>query len=218
MNENLDVYEKLAMKILRILLLIALFSPDIGFAQAVITHDEYVVYDALLRLIYREERKEYQNVSYYVIYRSTKTDEYLYLEDAKRYRGLATDFLTKNKIPATLENKLFFGKYYLVDQKEIDDFFEKARAEIQSFEEEARNRNAILRIISANYWRPFYEKYPEAYGLYSLSRVGFTKNKEYAVVQIIRESSLTGYSRTYVLRKVERGWRIVTWSGSSSIS
>ena len=183
-----------------------------------IAPDEYAIYTTLLGTVFKEEKESYRNISYPVIYSLTGTDENLHLDEGRRYRGLASDFLAKNKTSASLEQKLPLKRYFLVEQKEIDDLFTKAREEIKAIEEQAKSQNAVVTIISANYWSPFYEKYPEAYGLFRLSRVGFTKNKEFAAAQIIQETSLTGFSRTFILRKLRKGWRIISWQGSSSIS
>jgi hypothetical protein len=56
---------------------------------------------------------------------------------------------------------------------------------------------------------PFYKKYPEASGYYTLSRVGF--NTLFAMVQVKREDIHSGFTRTYVLKKTKGKWKILSF-------
>ena len=206
------------MRLLLITFLATSLFTHVAVSQAASTGDECAVYNALMKSTYRDERVEFPTDSYYVIYRQTKIEDDLHLDVAKNHRDLAASFIAANKYPASLTSNLDFAKYYLVEEQEINEYFEKAQAEIKAIEAEAKAQNAGVIILPTNYWRLFHQKYPNAYGLYSLSRVGFSRNKEYALVQIVRDSALTGYSRTYLLRKVKGTWEPITWSGSSSIS
>jgi hypothetical protein len=197
-------------------IIVALIFP--GWAQSLKPSEEYAVYNAVLKSIYEDEIKYYPNHRYYVIYQQTKTDEDLKLGLAERYPGLIEDFMAKNKQSTALESKLVFAKYFFVDDLEIKKYFDTEQQEIKAAEAEAEKRNVVRVTISADYWRPFYEKYPKAFGLYRLSRVGFANNKRYAAVQVIRNSSLTGFSRTYLIRKIGTRWNPERWSGTSSIS
>jgi len=63
--------------------------------------------------------------------------------------------------------------------------------------------------IDAGPWQQFYEKYPGALGIISLSRVGFNSTKQEAVVRVAVQYGLLGGSgKVFVLSKRSEKWEI----------
>lgn len=188
-------------------------------AQTKLTQEEYAVYASVLKVIYKENRETYSNKSEFVIIDETKIDPELELPSDRKYRNLVKDFNQKNSTQGMVERKLPRGAYsetyYLVSQTEIDDINEKARIEYEK-RYAVEKLNPSIANPGGSSWTMFYQKYPEASGYYSLSRVGFSG--QFAMVQVKGDLGWNGFSRTYILKRVKGKWRIVTFSGSEWIT
>jgi len=188
-------------------------------AQTKLTQEEYAVYANVLKVIYKENRETYSNKSEFVILDETKVDPELELPSGRKYKNLVENFEQKNSSSGIVEKKLPRGayseNYYLVSQAEIDDINEKARTEYEK-RYAVENLNPSIANPGGSTWTLFYQKYPEASGYYSLSRVGFSG--QFAMVQVKGDLGWNGFSRTYILKRVKDKWRIVTFSGSEWIT
>jgi len=198
------------MKRLVVSVLLFLFCASNLLAQTRIRKEEYAVYASVLSVIYKDNRQTYSNKSHFVILNVTKVDPELDLTSSKRYKALFRDFKERNVTPGVIETRFPMGAYsetyYLVPPAEIDELFEKGQAEFDKRYEVEKLIKGRLN-PGGSTWMPFYEKYPEASGYYSLSRVGF--NGLLATVHVKREDVHSGFSRAYVLKKVKGKWRIV---------
>jgi hypothetical protein len=204
---------------LRCLTFIIVLVPLLNTAngQQAQSYDEYAVYNTVMREILNEDKDDESNRAYPVLLLQTKIDD-VYLDHAKPYRGLLRSFHTANAQSMTLDERLTFGKHFLIDEADLIRYLEQARREIDKMQEEAKTQNVLMMPTPTSYWRPFYEKYPDAIGLYTLSRVGFTTNHEYALVVVSQDAAFTGYTRAYVLRKFKSGWKSIRQHGSQWIS
>jgi len=198
------------MKKLVVSFFLILFGASNLLAQTIITKEEYAVYASVLSVIYKDNRQTYSNKSHFVILNVTKVDAELDLTSSKRYKALFGDFKTRNVTPGVIETRFPLGAYsetyYLVPPAQIDELFEKGLAEFDKRYEVEKLIKGLLN-PGGSTWKPFYEKYPEANGYYSLSRVGF--NGLLATVQVKREDVNSGFSRAYVLKKIKGEWKIV---------
>lgn len=208
----------------KITLLIFLFL-FCGFnisAQMKLAQEEYVVYANVLRVIYKENRETYSNKAQFVFLNETKVDLELDLPSGRKYKNLVNDFNQKNSVPKVIEKKFPRGAYsetyYLASQNEIDELLEKGRTETEKRRLTAKESNPSDYIIipPTSVWMPFYQKYPESIGLHILSRVGFSG--QFAMVQVKGDHGWNGFTRNYILKKVNGKWRIITFSGSDWIS
>ena len=146
-------------------------------------------------------------------------------EVAKGIKGVWKDYEQKNQTASTLE-RLFPVKhtYHLVTQSELDKFFEEGEIRQKQWREEKKRREEesgkkkIIFETGAEVWIPFYEKYAESQGYYSFSRVGFSPNKQFALLCVKNDSNLTGFTNTYLLKKVKGKWEILRESSSQWIS
>ena len=188
-------------------------------AQTKLTREEYAVYASVLKVIYKHNRETYSNKSEFVIVNETKVDADLELPSERKYRNLVRDFNRKNLTSGIVEKKFPRGAYsetyYLVSQTEIDDINKEARIEFEK-QYAIDKLNPSIANPGGNSWATFYQKYPEASGYYNLSRVGFSGRV--AIVRVKGDLGWNGFSRTYILKKVKSKWRIITFSGSVSVS
>jgi hypothetical protein len=188
-------------------------------AQTKLTNAEYAVYESILKVLYKKNRETYSNKSEFVFLNKTKVDPELDLPSQRKYKYLAKEFIRKNKTPAIIEKKFppgtYSETYYLVPQTEIDDINEKARIEYEK-RYAVEKSNPSIANPGGSSWTMFYQKYPEASGYYSISRVGFSE--QFAMAQIKGDLGWTGFSRTYILKRVKGKWRIITFSGSEWIT
>lgn len=180
--------------------------------------DEYAVYNSVMRGIVTEDRDDESHRSYPVILRQTKVDDDVYLGHAKRYRHLVQNFRLINSQSISFDDRLNFGKHFLIDEAELNEGRKRAQTEFRERQREAATRNIMLEEAPTGSWRYFYEKYPDAIALYTLSRAAFTKNREYALVVVSQDAAFTGYTRAYILRRFKSGWKSIKWEGGNWIS
>jgi len=168
--------------------------------------------------IVNEDRDDESHRSYPVLLRQAKVDDDIYLDHARRYRDLARNFRLINSQPMIFDERLNFGRHFLIDEAELNEGRYRPRMEFKEMQREAETRNVTLMETPTNSWRYFYEKYPDAIALYTLSRVGFTKNREYALVVVSQDAAFTGYTRAYIFRRFKSGWKTIKWQGGNWIS
>jgi hypothetical protein len=202
------------MKKLAFTILLILFCASTLVGQARVTQEEYAVYAAVLRVIYRENRQTYSNKSHFVILKTTQIDPELDLPSGRRYRALVKDFKRMNLNPGVIERRLPNGayseRYYTVTQDEIDELFKRGKIEFDKRYEVEKSVKGLAN-PGGTTWGPFYENFPEANGYYSLSRVGF--DGIFAMVQVKREDVGRGFSRIYIMKRVKGKWMVVSSSG-----
>jgi hypothetical protein len=117
-----------------------------------------------------------------------------------------TQNLTSGIIEKSLPPGAYSETYHLVTQKEIDELFEKGQIEYNKRYEVEKSDKSNMN-PGGSIWRPFYEKYPESSGYYTLSRVGFSGL--FAMVEVKRSDMHSGFSHAYILKRVKGRWKIV---------
>lgn len=146
----------------------------------------------------------------------TRTD----LED------LVENFVETNKNSVRLEKQIPTEyEYSLVTKAEIEALLEEGRKENVEYYKKcspcAANSGCAHQyklcrqdekcspcVVNPYTWQPFYKKYRNSRGYYSLSRVGFGKDKKYALVYINMDGEGRRDLRFYVLNKVNDKWEI----------
>jgi hypothetical protein len=205
------------MRKIAFLIFLIIFCEFNLFAQAKLTQEEYAVYASVLKVIYRENREAYSNKSEFVFLKETKVDAELELPLSRKYKHLVKDFNRKNSTPGILEKRFLRGVYsetsYLISKAEVEELSEKGRVEAEKIHTKAKLNSSGTYIESPTTGCiPFYQKYPESSGHYTLSRVGFSG--QFAMVQVKGDLCWNGFSRTYILKRINGKWRIETHSGS----
>lgn len=194
----------------------------LGQKDTKVTAAEYAVYAAVLRGIYKENRRDYSNESQFVFVEETLTSEDLSAPTAKQYRPLVKKFEKLNRNQAQLERRFPKGDYsktyYLISQEELDELFREGQAEYEKRKEEERRTQKLreVDICGGTQWQPFYRKYPEASGYYKLSRAALSRNL--AIVRVKGEDVCGGFDLTYILKKTRKGWGVVWSAGSGWVS
>lgn len=102
-----------------------------------------------------------------------------------------------------------------MDQTDIDNFFEIAQERKRKSEKD-KPKNTTIIYNSPFYWIPFYEKYPNAHGYYSVSRVGFSSDRKFALFNLTKEDSIASFSRNYLLKKIKNKWQVIKYFGTES--
>ncbi|HEY0426893.1 MAG TPA: hypothetical protein VGC76_03710 [Pyrinomonadaceae bacterium] len=175
-------------------------------AQANVEREEYDVYAFVLKDIYKENIRTYSSAADFVILdRTIECDS----SDMTRIKGLKKDLEQKNQTSFVLERKFPVKyTYFLINQDELDKFFAEGKIESNKILEETKKQGKVGIDMGGLIWQPFYQKYPEAVGYNSFSRVGFSPNRQFAALCVASEASFNGFSRIYILKKVKGKWKI----------
>ncbi len=160
----------------------------------------------------REEERVYKTLveanypsDMLVIMDKTQTDvlglasdeTYQYVKDSLQHLSADTlsDFITSNESSHSLKASMILGsRYQLFSEQDKQELFQ----------------------INQSGWDVFYNRYPEAPGIMTLSRVGFNEQMDQALVYLgIQSYWLAGSGNFYLLNKVDGEWvideQVMTW-------
>ena len=233
------------MKVIFTVLLIAFSSFNL-FAQTTLTKEEYGVYAAVMNEIYArntkhneiyaKNSKDNEIETSFVIFENTVEPNLETLEhNIKNQRILdylditvppnssktfVFDDLLKNleennENSAKLDGRIPIDyKYSFISKDELDNLLKEGKKE---YEEELKRCNCVF-IGAGSIWQPFFRKYRSYQGYYSFSKVGFSSDKQFALVFFKTESGDHGSSTFYVLEKTNDKWEVMKALGSYRIS
>lgn len=197
------------------------------FAQAKITKEEYAVYSKIFESLY--EKRKVKPDFQIVISDSTieKTSNIStpenhskrYLADVKnpyykdfgrqKVAEILKDYNEKNARSAPIKEKLKTKyNYELISQHELNKFLIVGRKLYDEMPEKPVDELHSPRVI----WKPFLDQY-HTDGCYSLSRVGFSKDKKLALVLFSRSEGIMGDDVFYILEKISGQWMNPRWFG-----
>jgi len=124
-------------------------------------------------------------------------DTYKYVKESLQNLSADTlsDCKTRNDRSYSLKASMILGSRYLL-------FSEKDKQELFQ--------------INQSGWDVFYNRYPEAPGIMTLSRVGFNEQMDQALVYLgIQSDWLAGSGNFFLLNKIEGSWvidqQVMTW-------
>ena len=190
-------------------------------AQSKVTSEEYRIYAAVLKEIYKRNLKDTKQDSAIVVLDKTVKPEFFDYYVGRKIKGLRKDFRQKNETIVNLE-KSFPLKYknYVVSRNELDRLLKIGGENAKRIRIENEKNKKLLAADSTSevIWEPFYEKFPRANGYYNFSRIGFNSTKRFAVIQVYGEGAYWTSDETYVLMKTKKGWGLYTSSGGFSIA
>jgi DNA-binding HxlR family transcriptional regulator len=208
------------------------------FAQPKAEKDEYVIYAKVFEPVFewnfKPESKPHIVISedttnfkafgsweFYTLENLLKNESHAnYLYKLNPQKGmtpqkleeLLKDFNERNQIRAKLEREIKLKhEYTLISQNELD----KLLAEGKKKYGELRDKQQYSLFAGAYIWEPFREKYPNSRGCYNLSRVGYSADKNFALVFMHRESGDDADYTYYIFEKVNNGWgnpKMFGWS------
>lgn len=183
---------------------------------------EYAIYAAVLREIYKENRRDYSNGSHFVFLDNTLTSDDFSSPTQRKFRLLVTTFRKSIRHQGSIERNFPRGEYsktyHLISQDKLDELFREGQTEYekQKKAEEKSQKIGEIDFCGSVSWQPFYRNYPEASGYYKLSRVAFSGNL--AMVRVRREDVCGGFDLTHILKKTRKGWNLIWSAGSHWVS
>jgi hypothetical protein len=197
------------------------------FAQSKLLKEDYSIYETILNNIYAQTLKQSGNEIAFVILNDTvKSDyilsgsmhkesvlEYTYERLSTYKKDLLKDFRESNQNSTKLEKQSPTDyEYNFVSKVEIDMLLEIGRKEYS----ESLQKCKCIYLDSGSSWQPIRRKYPNSWGIYKFSRIGFSSDKKLALVFLAIEAGDYGDSKFYILEKVDDKWKIKENVGVSS--
>lgn len=155
-----------------------------------ISPSEYAVYSALIKSQYSDHARLFV-ISDYTTSRSAEANQYLIRFVSKRLRLprlLINNYLARNLSPQSLEKRFELGvPYVLFSGQESEEIFRG-----QDLDEQ---------------WKAFHAKYPGSPGVINLSRAGFSRNGNLALVYMGKTCGpLCGEGTFYLLARRNGVW------------
>lgn len=222
-------------KIILTILLIAMCVCN-SFAQSVVMPEEYSVYAGVFEKRYEKNNID-KSITRIAILENTiqpdygilvrylvdkRTEDYLYSTepsgsiDSISWKESVKDLERINRDTKKLEDQFSIEyKYNLITKNEIDQLAAEGKKELFETIEKCK---CVFTGAGAAIWQPFFRKYRNSSGYYSFSRVGFSRDKQFAAVFVKTESGDQGDSTFYVLRKTENKWKAFKYFGSSWVN
>ena len=189
------------------------------FAQITTIKEEYAIYAAVLENIYAENFKHNEYKTSFVISENTIKSDFVPLGFIKpksvldyandkvqsRLENLLTDFRERNEYSTNLE-KQFPTKYQynLITKDEIEYLLEQGKKEYK----ETLKKCKCLFFDGGFAFQPLYKKYPNSYGYYNFSRIGFGSDRTVALVFANKVSGDQGSATFYILEKMNDKWMV----------
>lgn len=221
------------MKILIFAVLSIVFCSFNLYAQASTNGEEYAVYAAVMKKLYEKNSKHDELETSFVIFENTVELDQTTLDNNLKnkrildyldvttppnnsttfvFEDLLKNLKENNKNSTKLERQFPVEyKYSFINKGELEKLLEEGKKE---YEEELRKCKCVF-IGTGFIWQPFFRKYKNYNGYYSFSKVGFSSDKQFALVYFKTESGDTGSSTFYVLEKVNNKWEVRKNFGSS---
>jgi hypothetical protein len=197
------------------------------FAQSKITEEEYAVYSKIFESLY-EKRQVAPDFQLVILDTTIKKSLYASNPEnhAKRYLAdignpfykdfgqqkiaeILKDYNEKNSGSAPIKEE-FKTKYTykLISQNELDELLSVGKKLYDEMPEKPVNELHSPMVI----WKPFLDQY-RTDGCYSLSRIGFSKDKKLALVLFSRSQGIMGDDVFYILENIDGQWMNPRWFG-----
>jgi hypothetical protein len=194
------------------------------FAQSKVTKEEYAIYTTVLKSIYVDYLKENKTKLSFVIIDTTYQPDVFSEKKADKISGLLNNFKQRNQVSTKLDKSFPMKyRYEITNKSEIDNLLEIGRKEFNESQKKSKTPlpetsvekwSPFHKKYLEEKWKPFHKKYLDSFGYYELSRVGFSFNKEFALVYVEFTASEGGSSMNYILSKKKGNWTIYHSYGS----
>lgn len=213
------------MKTILTIILIAFGSFNLFARSSKITKEEYAVYSKIFESLY-EKRKvaaDFQlvisdNTVKKTFNSGTPESRLSHKSDAaqlyndfsqQKIEELVENYNERNSSSALIKER-FKTKYsyFIISQYELD----KLLIIGKKLYDEMLEKPVDELHSSMAIWKPFLNKY-HTDGCYTLSRVGFSKNKKLALVLVSRTNGISGDDVFYILEKSDGQWLNPKWFG-----
>lgn len=159
--------------------------------------EEERVYAALMDKYYPAELLVIMNKTQTDLVDPASDEIYQQIEESLQHLSADTlsDFKTRNESSYSLKASMILGRrYLLLSEKDKQELFK----------------------VNQSGWDVFYNRYPDAPGIITLSRVGFNEQMDQALVYLgIQSHWLAGSGKYFLLKKVDGMWiidqQVLTW-------
>lgn len=189
--------------------------------QSKITDEEYLIYSTVFESVYSKSKSEIQIVLLdntagssknsfpleHHLNTKTFTDTIYRINPHKgispqKIEELVKSYNDKNLNPGTVKSKLKIkNRYVIIPQSELD----KLLIEGRKIYDEMPNKPVDDLHSPMITWKPFLKKY-RTNGCYHLSKVGFSKDKNFALVFVSQTDGISGGDMFYILEKTNGRW------------
>ena len=159
--------------------------------------EEERVYKALIEANYPSDLLVIMNRTQTDVVELASDKTYQHVEESLQHLSVDTlsNFKTRNDSSYPLKTSMILGRrYILFSEKDKQDLFQ----------------------INQSGWDVFYNRYPEAPGIITLSRVGFNEQFDQALVYLgIQSHWKSGLGNFFLLNKIDGEWiidqKVLTW-------
>ena len=161
---------------------------------------------------------------------SAKSKQHVLLEDSiPSYRGVARDPASRRNLHEVVGHDSAVVKDFLrrtvkaqsvrSAAKDLQELFGPITIVTQAdFDAIRGERDSVLRteqqpdlVRVDRYWEAFHRRYPNSFGVFSLSAVGYNARRDHAVVYVNHScGGLCGNGWIVALRRTANGWRVVS--------
>ena len=198
---------------------LVVFTAQLVLSQPTVTREEYAVYSIAFRSLRQVPNFE-PKLEHLVIVTDTSTPDFSYDFLAPKFRWLVKDLSRRNAVPAKLDPKFLpFLNYSLVEKQEIDNMLETDKKNFQKERQKLRREsNRDIYSVCGPPWKSFHAKFSEAQGYFQVSRIGFSSNRRFAMVELQGHGECWSGYWTYIFKKIGKEWRIYENFGSFGIA
>ncbi|CAN5716749.1 hypothetical protein BH24ACI3_BH24ACI3_14220 [soil metagenome] len=184
-------------------------------SQPRLTNEEYEIYGLVLTEFFRESnsRNPENPQTHFLIASFTSTVDPLTVE--KKKTSLDRSFNNRNKERVSIERRFPVAfSYSIVDENEILTWAQQDGAEYRARQEQRRRDGMPIDGGPCGaQWNRFNARFPQSCGYYQLSKIGFSRDRHQAYLEIKGKGSTWNRDVSYWLKWTKREWNIQTAGG-----
>ena len=204
----------------KVVLIVAIgFCVSSACGQTAIGKDQYSIYAVVIRDIRDEVRRQEKTTPRIVLLSVTMKADNGLGKDSLLMKGLSRNFAKQNLSAAEVQNKFSVQfQIDLTDKSEIRDLLERGKIEYKKQQAELAKSGKAMASVCSPFWEYFYEKFPNSIEYYQFSRIGFSTNHQFAVVETIGEGSCSNSWWWHWLKRTRHGWVVYRRTFGGSVS
>ena len=191
--------------------------------QSRMTNEEYEIYGLVLTAFFREDnRRNTDNPQkHFVIASKTVAVDPTTVENERS--SVYRSFNNRNKAQASFERRFPVRfSYSIADEQEILLWVKQDEEEFDAKMKAARERalkdhTPMPWSMCGAEWERFHARFPNSFGYYRLSRIGFSRDHRRAYLEIEGKGSSWSSNSSYRLKWTSRGWEIQSSGGGFSV-
>jgi hypothetical protein len=182
---------------------------QIAWGQPTITKQEYDVYSVVLNDILHLKGSD--KTERFLIYSETAYGPWILNSSYRKYKGLLANYRKKNRSSAKVEPRFDVkSRYSIVHKAELEFLLEKGEQDVKISRQQ--------QLDCGNTWKYFHEKFKNSNGYYRFSRVGFSWDGRWALVETEGQGGCWTSNSLHLLRWTKSGWKVFESVGGRTIS